>query len=106
MKPAELGLVASLGIPEVKVRRRLRVAFFSTGDELKSLGEVLAEGEVYDSNRYTLSGMLARLGCDVLDMGVVRDQPQALEEALLAAAGLAQRPEAPAPPVLRIKATT
>ena len=84
--PAELGLIASLGIPEVKVRRRLRVAFFSTGDELKSLGESLAEGEVYDSNRYTLHAMLTRLGVDLIDMGVVRDDPAALEAAFRTAA--------------------
>lgn len=82
MRPADLGLVASLGIAEVTVRRRLRVAFFSTGDELRSLGETLDTGCVYDSNRYTLFGMLARLGCEVVDMGIVRDDPAALEAAL------------------------
>jgi molybdopterin molybdotransferase len=86
LRPAELGLVASLGIPEVRVRRRLRVAFFSTGDELRSLGERLGEGEVYDSNRYTLFGMLRRMGVDAIDMGVVRDDPDALEAAFRAAA--------------------
>jgi molybdopterin molybdotransferase len=85
MRPADLGLVASLGIAEVTVRRKLRVAFFSTGDELRSLGECLDEGCVYDSNRYTLFGMLARLGCEVIDMGIVRDDPAALEAALRAA---------------------
>jgi molybdopterin molybdotransferase len=82
IRPADLGLVASLGIAEVTVRRKLRVAFFSTGDELRSVGECLDEGCVYDSNRYTIFGMLARLGCDVIDMGVVRDDPAALEAAL------------------------
>ena len=77
--PAELGLIASLGIAEVAVRRRLRVAFFSTGDELASIGKPLAPGEVYDSNRYTLFGALSRLGCELLDMGVVRDDPATLE---------------------------
>jgi len=81
VRPAELGLVASLGIGEVAVYRRLRVAFFSTGDELKSIGTALGEGEIYDSNRYTLHGMLTRLGCEVLDMGVVRDDPAAIERA-------------------------
>ncbi|KAB8043541.1 molybdopterin molybdotransferase MoeA [Janthinobacterium aquaticum] len=80
--PAELGLVASLGIASVPVRRRLRVAFFSTGDELRSLGEALTPGAIYDSNRYTLLGMLERLGCELLDMGIVRDHPDALEAAL------------------------
>jgi molybdopterin molybdotransferase len=83
LRPADLGLVASLGIGEVKVRRRLRVAFFSTGDELASIGTALKEGEVYDSNRYTLHGMLARLGVEILDLGVVRDEPKALEAAFL-----------------------
>ena len=61
----------------MKVRRKLRVAFFATGDELASIGEQLKEGEVYDSNRYTLHGMLARLGVEIIDMGVVRDDPDA-----------------------------
>ena len=81
VRPAELGLVASLGIGEVSVFRPLRVAFFSTGDELKSIGSTLGEGEIYDSNRYTIHGMLARLGCEVLDLGVVRDDPALLETA-------------------------
>lgn len=82
VRPADLGLVASLGFAEVPVQRRLRVAFFSTGDELRSIGETLDEGCVYDSNRYTIYGMLARLGCEIVDMGIVRDSPEALEEAL------------------------
>jgi molybdopterin molybdotransferase len=80
--PAELGLIASLGIAEVTVYRRLRVAFFSTGDELASIGQPLTAGQVYDSNRYTLKGALTRLGCELLDMGVVRDRPDELEAAL------------------------
>ncbi len=83
LRPADLGLIASLGIAEVKVRRRLRVAFFSTGDELASIGTPLREGEVYDSNRYTLHGMLSRLGVEIHDLGVVRDEPAALEKAFL-----------------------
>jgi molybdopterin molybdotransferase len=86
IRPAELGLVASLGIGEIAVHRKLRVAFFSTGDELKSIGTTLGDGEIYDSNRYTLHGMLTRLDCEVLDMGVVRDDPQALEAAFREAA--------------------
>ena len=81
LRSAELGLIASLGIGEVRVKRRLRVAFFSTGDELASIGTPLREGEVYDSNRYTLHGMLSRLGVEIVDLGVVRDDPAALEEA-------------------------
>ena len=80
LKPADIGLIASLGIGEVKVKRRLRVAFFATGDELASIGEKLKEGEVYDSNRYTLHGMLARLGVEIIDMGVVRDDRAAARE--------------------------
>jgi molybdopterin molybdotransferase len=86
IRPAELGLIASLGIAEVMVKRRVRVAFFSTGDELASIGSPLPEGHVYDSNRYTLYGMLQRLGVEVLDMGVVRDDPAKLEDALTTAA--------------------
>lgn len=89
LRPADLGLIASLGIGAVTVKRKLKVAFFSTGDELRSLGEPLEDGCVYDSNRYTLFGMLQRLGCEVLDMGVVRDDPQALEAALREAASKA-----------------
>ena len=81
LRPAEIGLIASLGVAEVAVVRPLRVAFFSTGDELVSIGSPLAEGEIYDSNRYTLHGMLTRLGCEVIDMGVVRDAPALLEAA-------------------------
>jgi molybdopterin molybdotransferase len=89
LTPADLGLVASLGIGEVAVRRRLRVAFFSTGDELASIGQPLAPGQVYDSNRYTLYGMLTRLGVELVDMGVVRDDPRALEDAFRSAAASA-----------------
>lgn len=85
LRPAELGLLASLGFAEIAVRRRLRVAFFSTGDELRSVGEALDEGCVYDSNRYTLYGMLTRLGCDIIDMGVVKDDPALLEAAFRSA---------------------
>ncbi|NRF69925.1 molybdopterin molybdotransferase MoeA [Aquincola sp. S2] len=86
LRPADLGLLASLGLAEVPVYRRLRVAFFSTGDELRSVGEPLDEGCVYDSNRYTLWGMLSRLGVELIDMGVVRDEPDALREAFSRAA--------------------
>lgn len=89
LTPADLGLLASLGRAEVPVWRRLRVAFFSTGDELRSIGEPLDTGCVYDSNRYTIWGMLQRLGVDLVDMGVVRDEPVALEAAFRAAAASA-----------------
>jgi len=89
LRPAEIGLIASLGIPEVSVYRRLRVAFFSTGDELVSIGTTPKEGQIYDSNRYTIHGMLQRLGCEAIDMGVVRDDPRLLESAFLQAAATA-----------------
>ena len=86
VKPADLGVLASLGRAEVAVFRRLRVAFFSTGDELRSVGEPLDDGCVYDSNRYTLWGMLERLGVEALDFGLVRDDPDALRTAFARAA--------------------
>jgi molybdopterin molybdotransferase len=86
LRPADVGLLASLGLGEVTVRRRLRVAFFSTGDELRSLGEALAPGCVYDSNRYTLHAMLRRLDVEAIDLGVVPDEPDALEAAFARAA--------------------
>jgi len=89
VNPAELGLIASLGINEVTVYRKLRVAFFSTGDELRSIGEALGPGEIYDSNRYTLYGMLTRLGCDIIDMGVIVDTAEAVEAAFATASGMA-----------------
>ncbi len=86
LNPADIGLIASLGIAEVCVVRRLRVAFFSTGDELRSIGEPLNNGAIYDSNRYTLYGMLERMGADIIDMGVIKDDLDALEEAFSIAA--------------------
>jgi molybdopterin molybdotransferase len=84
--PAAAGLLASLGVPNVSVVRRLRVAYFSTGDEILSLGEAPREGAVYDSNRYTVHGMLQALGCEMIDMGVVKDNPDLLEKAFNQAA--------------------
>ncbi|PHM20999.1 MAG: molybdopterin molybdenumtransferase MoeA [Curvibacter sp. PD_MW3] len=86
LTPAALGLAASLGIKTVQVMRRLKVAYFSTGDEILSLGEAPREGAVYDSNRYTVFGLLTRLGCEVIDFGVVRDEPALLEAAFRRAA--------------------
>ena len=87
--PAVLGLLASLGLPQVQVLRRLRVAYFSTGDEILSLGEPPREGAVYDSNRFTVLGLLTRMGVDTIDMGVVRDDPALLREAFARAAAQA-----------------
>lgn len=84
--PAAWGLIASLGIARVPVMRRVRVAYFSTGDEILSLGDAPREGAVYDSNRYTVAGLLSRLGCEVIDLGVVRDDPVALKAAFTQAA--------------------
>lgn len=89
LSPTELGLLASLGMGEVTVVRKPRVAFFSTGDELRSIGEPLQLGQIYDSNRYTLHGMLTRLGVDLIDMGVVRDEPDATGDAFSSAAAMA-----------------
>ncbi len=89
LMPAHIGVLASIGVGEVSVRRRPRVAFFSTGNELRQVGEPLAEGQIYDSNRYTIFGMLARLGVEVIDLGVVRDDRDAVEHALATAAGQA-----------------
>ena len=89
LTPAALGLIASLGIEKLSVWRRLRVAYFSTGDEILSLGEPPRDGAVYDSNRYTVFGLLTRLGLEVIDLGVVRDEPALLEAAFTHAASVA-----------------
>ena len=86
LRPAHLGLIASVGVGAVQVRRRPRVAFFSTGDELKGIGTTLGKGEIYDSNRYTIHGMLARLGLEPIDLGVVPDDRAAVEDAFRRAA--------------------
>lgn len=85
LTPADIGLLASLGIAEVEVNRNLKVAFFSTGDELRSVGEELEDGMIYDSNRYTLYGMLSRLGVEIIDMGVVKDDKELMDRAFLEA---------------------
>lgn len=89
LRAAELGLLASLGIPTIKVKRKLKVAFFSTGDELRPVGEPLAAGQIYDSNRYTLYGMLQGLNVEVIDLGVIPDMPQAVEDAFTKASTVA-----------------
>ena len=89
LTPAALGLAASLGLQTLPVTRRLRVAYLSTGDEVLSLGEPLREGAVFDSNRYTVTSLLDRLGCEVIELGVVRDEPAALEAAFRSAAAQA-----------------
>jgi len=86
IRPSDLGLIASLGMGTVAVKRRLKVGFFSTGDELRSIGQPLDDGCVYDSNRYTLFGMLSRLNVELHDFGVVRDDPDAMRAAFSKAA--------------------
>ena len=86
LRPADIGLIASLGIGEISVTRKLKVAFFSTGDELVSIGSPLQEGQIYDSNRYTLWCMLTRLGVDIYDLGVVPDRRDAVEQAFISPA--------------------
>jgi len=86
LSPAALGMVASLGLTGVPVLRRLRVACLSTGDEILEVGDAPREGAVYDSNRYTVTALLERLGCEVIDLGLVRDDPASLAAAVQRAA--------------------
>lgn len=85
LSPADIGLLAALGINEVTVTRPLQIALFSTGDELCPLGETLQFGQIYDSNRYILHSLLTQLGVIVIDMGIIPDDQQAITQALLAA---------------------
>ncbi len=85
LQPADIGLIASLGIAEVRVKRKLKVAFFSTGDELVSIGSQPAKGQIFDSNRYTLWSMLSTMDIEIIDLGVVRDTPEAVEQAFIEA---------------------
>ncbi len=85
INPANLGVLASLGIGELKVYRKPVVAFFSTGDELVSIGQVLDKGKIYDSNRYTLHGLLSRMAVEILDLGVIKDEPESIRRTLLEA---------------------
>ena len=89
LQAAEIGLLASLGIPQVSVKRRLKVAFFSTGDELRAVGEPLQQGQIYDSNRYTIYGMLKKLDVEIIDLGVIRDKRDEVEAAFKQASSLA-----------------
>lgn len=86
LKPQMVGLLASLGIPEVLAVRRLRVALLNTGDEIVEPGQPLAPGQIYNSNRYTLTATLQQIGCEVIDLGQVEDTFDATREALLEAA--------------------
>jgi len=86
LRPSDLGLAASLGVAALTVRRRPRVALISTGDELREPGQPLPPGCIYDSNRASLAGALQRLGVEVVDFGLVRDEPATLETAFRGAA--------------------
>ena len=81
LMPAEMGLLASLGVAEVEVFRTLRVAYFSTGDEIRPPGAPFEPGLVYDSNRFTMHGMLGRLGVEIVDLGIVPDRRDAVLDA-------------------------
>ncbi len=87
LTPADLGMLASMGIAEVPVFKRVKVVFFSTGDELCNVGQPLKEGQIYDSNRYTLFGMLRRLDVDFIDFGIIPDQRERVEDAFQRAIG-------------------
>jgi len=89
LRPSDLGLAASLGIANLKVRRRLKVAILSSGDELRSLGQALDTGCIYDSNRYSLTGLLNRLDLEIIDCGIVHDDPATLKQAFIEAASKA-----------------
>ena len=89
LRPSDLGLAASLGIASLSVKRRLKVAILSSGDELRSLGQTLDVGSIYDSNRYSLTGLLNRLNLEMIDCGIVRDDPASLKQAFIAAASKA-----------------
>jgi molybdopterin molybdotransferase len=86
LRPQDVGLAASVGLTTVAVRARLRVALFSTGDEIAEPGAALPAGRVYDSNRFTLAGLLGQLGCAVTDLGILPDRRETLAAALADAA--------------------
>ena len=89
LRPSDLGLAASLGIASLPVKRKLKIAILSSGDELRSLGQALDAGSIYDSNRYSLTGLLNRLNLDIIDCGIVRDDPASLKQAFIEAASKA-----------------
>ena len=89
LRPSDLGLAASLGVASLKVHRKLKVAILSSGDELRPLGQSLDTGSIYDSNRYSLTGLLNRLNLEIIDCGIVRDDPASLKAAFIDAASKA-----------------
>ena len=89
LKPQDIGLAASVGIVNVKVFKRLKVGIFFTGDELREPGEMLEPGQIYNSNRHTMRGLLENLNCEVIDLGIVQDTLEATKSAMLEAAKVA-----------------
>src|SRR4029450_6238256 len=87
LRPQDIALAAAFGLTPLDVVRRIRVAGVSTGDELASPGEARAAAQLFDSNRFMLMAMLARLGCEVSDLGILRDDRAALARALREVAG-------------------
>ncbi|WP_153448540.1 molybdopterin molybdotransferase MoeA [Vibrio algicola] len=85
LTPRDIPMIASLGIPSLTVLNKPKVAFFSTGDELKPLGTPLQEGEIYDSNRYGIKIMLEQFGCEAIDLGVIPDDKDQLRQAFIQA---------------------
>ncbi|MDC9589021.1 molybdopterin molybdotransferase MoeA [Xenorhabdus sp. XENO-10] len=85
LSTAQLPLVASLGITTVDVVRKLKVAIFSTGDELQTIGEPLQAGQIYDTNRFAVRIMLEKLDCEVIDLGMIRDAPDTLRQTFIEA---------------------
>ena len=86
---AEMGVLATIGISQLRVTRQVKVAFFSTGDELRPVGSELAQGQIYDSNRYTIQGLLSRANIEWIDLGVIEDDPEAIRQAFRNAASCA-----------------
>ena len=86
LRPAEIGLIASLGIEKLKVYKEIKVAFFSTGDEIVKAGSPIKSGQVYDSNHYSINAMLQRLGVECMDLGIVPDNKELIKKILIKSA--------------------
>jgi len=89
LRPQDMGLIASVGIADIKVFKKVRVAIFSTGDELLMPGEAVQPGKIYNSNRYTLTGLLQKAGCEIIDLGCIADDLDATVVAMKHAAAQA-----------------
>ncbi|MEE2745300.1 MAG: gephyrin-like molybdotransferase Glp [Pseudomonadota bacterium] len=86
LRPQDVGILAAVGLHSVKVRKRLKVALFSTGDELREPGDVLQEGAIYDINRFSIQALLRDIGCQIVDLGILKDSFSTIEDALMEAA--------------------